>query len=33
MKSEQIENLLNHMMWADTEVWKKILSFDSSTER
>ena len=29
MKSEQIENLLNHMMWADTEVWKKILSFDS----
>ena len=29
MKSEQIENLLNHMMWADAEVWKKILSFDS----
>jgi len=29
MKSEQIENLLKHMMWADVEVWKKILSFDS----
>ena len=28
MKSEQIENLLDHMMWSDAEVWKKILSFD-----
>lgn len=27
MKSEQVENLLNHMKWADAEVWKKVLSF------
>ena len=25
MKSEQVENLLNHMKWADAEVWKKVL--------
>ncbi len=30
MKSKQIENLLNHMMWADAEVWKKVLSFSSA---
>ena len=30
MKSEQIENLLNHMMWADAEVWKKILVFEAA---
>lgn len=30
MKSEQVENLLNHMLWADAEVWKKILSSDSA---
>lgn len=27
MKSGQIENLFNHMIWADAEVWKKVLSF------
>ena len=26
MKSEQVENLLNHMMWADAEVWKKVIT-------
>jgi len=25
VKSEQVENLLNHMKWADAEVWKKVL--------
>lgn len=25
MKSEQVENLFNHMMWADAEVWEKVL--------
>jgi uncharacterized damage-inducible protein DinB len=30
MKSEQVENLLNHMMWADAEVWKKVLSFEAT---
>lgn len=30
MKSEQIEYLINHMMWADTEVWKKVLAFESA---
>ncbi len=29
MKTEQIENLLNHMQWADAEVWKKVLSFEA----
>lgn len=29
MKSEQIENLLNHMKWADAEVWKKVLPFEA----
>ncbi len=24
-----INNLFNHMMWADTEVWKKVLSFEA----
>ncbi len=32
MKSEQIENLLNHMMWADAEVWKKVINFPSAEE-
>lgn len=27
MKSGSIENLLNHMKWADAEVWKKVLGF------
>lgn len=27
MKSEQVKNLLKHMMWADAEVWKKVLNF------
>jgi uncharacterized damage-inducible protein DinB len=27
MKSEPAENLLNHMIWADVEVWKKVLNF------
>lgn len=30
MKSELIENLLNHMQWADAEVWKKVLSFEKA---
>jgi len=30
MKSGQIENLLNHMKWADAEVWKKVLSFEAA---
>jgi len=30
MKSEQIENLLNHMQWADAEVWKKVLPFEDA---
>lgn len=30
MKSEQIENLLNHMKWADAEVWKKVLPFEAT---
>ena len=30
MKTEQIENLLNHMKWADAEVWKKVLSFEAA---
>jgi len=25
-----INNLFNHMMWADTEVWKKVLSFEAA---
>jgi uncharacterized damage-inducible protein DinB len=30
MKSEQVENLLNHMMWADAEVWKKVIAFEAA---
>lgn len=30
MKSEQVENLLNHMMWADAEVWKKVITFEAA---
>ena len=30
MKSDQIDYLLNHMMWADAEVWKKVLLFESA---
>jgi len=30
MKSEQVENLLNHMKWADAEVWKKVLPFETA---
>jgi uncharacterized damage-inducible protein DinB len=30
MKSEQVENLLNHMKWADAEVWKKVLFFEAA---
>jgi len=30
MKSEQVENLLNHMKWADAEVWKKVLPFEAA---
>jgi uncharacterized damage-inducible protein DinB len=30
MKSKQIENLLNHMKWADAEVWKKVLVFEAA---
>lgn len=30
MNSLQLENLLNHMMWADEEVWKKVLTFDAA---
>ena len=30
MKSKQIENSLNHMQWADAEVWKKVLSFEKA---
>lgn len=29
MKSKPVENLLNHMKWADTEVWKKVLPFEA----
>ena len=30
MKSEQVENLLNHMKWADAEVWKKVLPLEAA---
>ncbi len=30
MKSEQVENLLNHMMWADAEVWKKVIDSEAA---
>jgi uncharacterized damage-inducible protein DinB len=30
MKSEQVENLLNHMMWADAEVWKKVIASEAA---
>lgn len=30
MKSEQVKNLLNHMKWADAEVWKKVLPFEAA---
>lgn len=30
MKSEQGENLLKHMMWADTKVWEKVLNFPAA---
>ena len=30
MKFKQIENLLNHMQWADAEVWKIVLSFEAA---
>lgn len=30
MKSEQLKNLLSHIMWADAEVWKKILPFEAA---
>lgn len=30
MISEQVENLLNHMKWADAEVWKKVLSLSAA---
>jgi uncharacterized damage-inducible protein DinB len=30
MKSEQVEYLLSHIMWADAEVWKKILPFEAA---
>ena len=30
MKSEQVKNLLSHIMWADAEVWKKILPFEAA---
>lgn len=29
MKPESVENLLNHMIWADAEVWKKVLPFEA----
>jgi len=28
--SDNISSLLNHMKWADAEVWKKVLSFPSA---
>jgi uncharacterized damage-inducible protein DinB len=30
MKSEQVVSLLNHMKWADAEVWKKVLTFEAA---
>lgn len=30
MKSLQMENLLNHMVWADAEVWKKVVPFEAA---
>jgi len=30
MISEQVENLLNHMKWADAEVWKNVLTFEAA---
>ena len=30
MKSEQVETLLNHMKWADAEVWKKAIPFEAA---
>ncbi len=31
MKSTEIKNLFDHMMWADTEVWKKVLLYEASS--
>ncbi len=28
--SGNIYTLLNHMKWADAEVWKKVLAFESA---
>lgn len=30
MKSDQVYYLLNHMMWADAEIWRKIISFPTA---
>lgn len=30
MKSEQVETMLNHMMWADAEVWKKVIASEAA---
>lgn len=30
MKSESMEKLLNHMKWADVEMWKKVLPFEAA---
>lgn len=30
MISTEIKDLFDHMIWADTEVWKKVLSFEAA---
>lgn len=30
MISTEIKNLFDHMMWADTEVWKKVLLYEAA---
>ena len=30
MKPDSVENLLHHMTWADTEGWKKVLTFSAA---